>query len=143
MAILRNVGCFLRLKKLIVDVYCLHFHPQLQNSELGGRQGSNACTIISVKFGTYYFSYKLDVSLLWNELPQLWTGALISAVCDGNAMYMMTSFNSDTAVFLDVEDIAKSAGIECQVQSCDHIFGFRSFRHDNVLQQKKCIRPRN
>jgi len=55
-------------------------------SELGGRQGGNACTIISVKFGTYYFNYKLDASLLWNELPQSWTGALINAVCDGNAI---------------------------------------------------------
>ena len=63
------------------------FPPSIAKSELGGRQGSNACTIILVKFGTYYFNYKLDVSLLWNELPQLWTGALM---CDGNAIYMMT-----------------------------------------------------
>ena len=47
--------------------------------------------IISVKFGTYYFNYKLDVSLLWNVLPQSWTGALINAVCDGNDIHMMTS----------------------------------------------------
>ena len=33
---------------------------------------------------------------------------------------------SDTAVFLDVEDVAQSAGAECQVQSCDHIFGFNN-----------------
>ena len=82
---------FSQAKKVNSGCILFAFPPSIAKSELGGRQGSNACTIISVKFGTYYFNYKLDVSLLWNELPQLWTGALINAVCDGNAIYMMTS----------------------------------------------------
>jgi len=83
---------FSQAKKVNSGCILFAFPPSIAKSELGGRQGSNACTIISVKFGTYYnFNCKLDVSLLWNELPQLWTGALINAVCDGNAIYMMTS----------------------------------------------------
>ena len=82
---------FSQAKKVNSGCILFAFPPSIAKSELGGRQGSNACTIISVKFGTYYFNYKLDVSLLWNEFSQLWTGALISAVCDGNAIYMMTS----------------------------------------------------
>ena len=45
-------------------------------------------------------------------------------MCDGNAIY--DELYSDTAVFLDVEHIAQSAGAECQVLSCDHIFGFNN-----------------
>ena len=82
---------FSQAKKVNSGCILFAFPPSIAKSQLGGRQGSNACIIISVKFGTYYFNYKLDVSLLWNELPQLWTGALINAVCDGNAIYMMTS----------------------------------------------------
>ena len=45
-------------------------------------------------------------------------------MCDGSAIY--DDLFSDTAVFLDVEDVAQAAGAECKVQSCDHIFGFNN-----------------
>jgi len=111
-------------KRLSRSMLLFAFPTMISQSELAGRQGSNACTIIAVKFGTYCYNHKLDLSLLWNELPQSWTGILINAICDGNALY--DDLYSNTAVFLDVEDVAQSAGSECQVQSCDQIFGFNN-----------------
>lgn len=31
--------------------------------------------------------HKLDVSLLWTQLPQLWTFLFVNAICDGNDLY--------------------------------------------------------
>ena len=77
---LANCWLFSQAKKVNSGCILFAFPPSIAKSELGGRQGSNACTIISVKFGTCYFNYKLDESLSWNELPQLWTGAFTNAV---------------------------------------------------------------
>ena len=67
---------------------CQFIYPTtLAQSMMGGQQGSNAYTIIAVRFGAYCVQYNLDVSLLWKQLPQFWTSSFISAMCDGNAMY--------------------------------------------------------
>lgn len=98
------------------------FPTTIAQSTIGGRQGSNACTIIAVRFGAYCVQYNLDVSLLWKQLPQLWASSFISAICDGNDMY--DEVYSDTAVYLDVEDVVQSVGTECNVESVSAIFGF-------------------
>ena len=59
-----------------------------------------------MEFGIYCFKEKLDISLLWEQLNQIWTHSFINAICEGNALY-------DTAVFLDVEDVVNDAGTEC------------------------------
>ena len=100
------------------------YPPSIAQSVIGDRQGSNACTIIAIKFGSYTFNQKLDISLLWNELPQIWVASLINSICDGNDIY--DALYGDTAVFLDVEDVVESAGTECQVQSANQIFGFNN-----------------
>ena len=43
------------------------FPPHVAQSSMGGRQGSNVCTIIAVKFGSYCMQHKLDISLLWTQ----------------------------------------------------------------------------
>ena len=98
------------------------FPTTIAQSTIGGRQGSNACTIIAVIFGAYCVKYNLDVSLLWKQLPQLWASSFISAICDGNDMY--DEVYGDTAVYLDVEDVVQSVGTECNVQSISAVFGF-------------------
>lgn len=98
------------------------FPTIIAQSTIGGRQGSNACTIIAVRFGGYCVQYKLDVSLLWEQLPQLWASSFINAICDGNDMY--DELYGDTAVYLDVEDVVQSVGTECNIESVSAIFGF-------------------
>lgn len=64
--------------------------------------------------------YKLDVSLLWTQLPQSWT-LFVNAICDGN---MYDELYGDTAVYLDVEDVAQSLGTDCNIQSISATAGF-------------------
>ena len=66
--------------------------------------------------------YKLDVSLLWTQLPQSWTSLFVNAICDGNDMY--DELYGDTAVYLDVEDVAQSLGTDCNIQSISATAGF-------------------
>ena len=104
---------------------CQFIFPQhIAQSSIGGREGSNACTIISVKFGDYCMQHKLDVSLLWTELPQLWTSFFVNAICDGNDLY--DEVYGDTAVYLDVEDVVQSVGTDCNVQFISASFGFHN-----------------
>ena len=81
-----------------------------------GRQGSNACTIIAVKFGSYCMQHKLGISLLWTQLPNLWCSLFVNDMYD--------ELFGDTAVYLDVKDVVQSVGAECNVQSLSSVFGF-------------------
>lgn len=59
---------------------CIYsFQVSVAQSSLG--QGSNACTIIAVKFGDYCNQKKLDESLLWNQLPNVWVDSFVNAIC--------------------------------------------------------------
>ena len=60
--------------------------------------------------------------MLWTQLPQIWTALFVNAICDGNELY--DDLFGDTAVYLDVEDVAQSLGTDCNVQSISTIFGF-------------------
>ena len=114
--------CQLKTRFVLSALNCLVLCANLSaQSTMGGRQRSNACTIIAVRFGAYCVQNNLDVSLLWKQLPQLWASSFISAICDGNAMY--DEVYSDTAVYLDV-DVVQSVDTECNVQSVSAIFGF-------------------
>jgi len=100
----------------------IYFSSCIAQSSIGGRQGSNACTIIAVTFGNYCMQYKLDVSLLWTQLPQSWTSLFVKAICDTNDMY--DELYGDTAIYLDVEDVAQSLGTDCNIQSISATAGF-------------------
>ena len=51
-------------KKVNRSMLLFAFPHLIAQSELGGDQGSDACTIISVKFGTYCYNHKLVVSFM-------------------------------------------------------------------------------
>ena len=98
------------------------FPLEISQSTIGGRQGSNACTLIAIQFGAYCFKEQLDISLLWEQLPQIWTNSFINAICEGNALY--DELYGDTAVYLDVEDVVNAAGDECYIESISPLYGF-------------------
>lgn len=104
------------------DVCKFIFTLYIAQSSIGGRQGSNACTIIAVTFCNYCMQYKLDVSLLWTQLPQSWTSLFLNAICDSNDMN--DELYGDTAVYLDVEDVVQSLGTDCNIQSISATAGF-------------------
>ena len=53
------------------------FLANIAQSRVGDRQGSNACTIIAVRFGDYCKQQNLDISLLWNQLPNVWVDSFV------------------------------------------------------------------
>ena len=61
-----------------------------------------------MQFGTYCFQHKVEISLLWNQLPSIWVNSMVNAICDGNEVY--DELYCDTAVLLDVEDVANAVG---------------------------------
>ena len=74
-----NVNGSLEVNTNIIAVKCnllsptlvkLVFPVEISQSTIGGRQGSNACTVIAVVFGAICVQQSLDVSLLWQQLPQ-------------------------------------------------------------------------
>ena len=97
------------------------FPSNVSQSTVGDRVGSNACTLIAVKCGAYCFQNKLDLLLLWNQLPNVWLNSFVNAICDGNEVY--DELYGDTAVYLDV-DVVNAVGDLFSVESADQLFGF-------------------
>ena len=78
--------------------HCVFIFPEnISQSTFGDRLGSNACTLIAVKFGAYCFQNKLKISLLWDQLPNVWLDSFLNAICDGNEVY--DELYSDTKHF--------------------------------------------
>ena len=98
------------------------FPVEISQSTIGGREGSNACTIIAVVFGSYCSSHRLDLSPLWQQLPQVWSNAFVNAICEDNRIY--DDLYSDTAVCLEVENVVNTAGNECRVNATGQVFYF-------------------
>ena len=111
-------------QKLSSSLCIFSFPGNIAQSTVGDRQGSNACTIIAVKFGNYCNQQKLDVSLLWNQLPNVWVDSFVNAICDGNSLY--DELYGDPAVYLDVEDVVNEVGQDFHVQSANQLIGFTS-----------------
>ena len=111
-------------QKLSNSLSIFSFPANVAQSTVGDRQGSNACTIIAVRFGDYCKEQNLDISLLWSQLPNVWVDSFVNAICDGNALY--DELYGDTAVYLDVDDVVNDLGQECHVQSANQMVGFTS-----------------
>ena len=98
------------------------FPTSISQSTIADRFGSNACTLIAVKFGAYCFQNKLDLSLIWSQLPDVWFNSFVNAISDGNEVY--DELYSNTAVYLDVEDVVNAVGDLFNVESADRMFAF-------------------
>ena len=69
--------------------HCVFIFPaNISQSTVGDRSGSHTCTLIAVKFGAYCFQNNLDISLLWDQLPNAWVDSFINAICDGMKFMM-------------------------------------------------------
>ena len=75
-----------------------------------------------MKFGAYCFQQKLDISLLWDELPNAWVDSFTNSICDGNEVY--DELYCDAAVYLDVEDVVDAVGDIFGIESADQLIGF-------------------
>ncbi|XP_068747328.1 uncharacterized protein [Montipora capricornis] len=99
--------------------FCLS--ANLSQSSIGGRQGSNACTIIASLVG-YHF-VKLDLpELTLSTLPSQWFDVLVDSMLAGNALHDLL-FDRE-ARNLDIEDAVESCGNDLHIASYDQPIGF-------------------
>ena len=55
------------------------------------------------RFGDYCKQQNLDISLLWNQLPNVCLDSFVNEICEGNALYEESYV--DTAVYLHVQGV--------------------------------------
>lgn len=122
----------LSIKVLKQNSVCFFQFPEnVSQSTIGDRQGSNACTIVALKFGAYYIGNNLDISLHWNQLPRVWEDCFVNSVCEGNYLYDQAF--SDSSVMLDVDNVISLLGRECSLQFADQPFYFTDANYYNDL----------
>lgn len=75
---------------------------ELCQSEFGGRDGSNACTLICIFLGLLFKKQKFSSLLSSTSLPPQWKTSIANAVLDGNTLH--DSAFKGQPINLDVED---------------------------------------
>ena len=93
----------------------------LSQSTVGGRQGSNACTLIASLLGFQFVKHGLP-ELTASTLPSQWFEVLVRAMFEGNALHDML-FDGE-ARNLDIEDAVESCGNDLHISSYDQAIGF-------------------
>ena len=99
--------------------FCLS--ANLSQSSIGGRQGSNACTIIASLVGYHFVKFDLP-ELTLSTLPSQWFDVLVDSMLAGNALHDLL-FDGE-ARNLDIEDAVESCGNDLHIASYDQPIGF-------------------
>lgn len=92
------------------------FPGSISQSSLGGRQGSNACTLIATLVGNTFVKQNLPMIDTY-FLPQVWIDAVTNCIQDGNTLYDLMF--EGQAVVLDVQDAFECFADELQLSSFD------------------------
>ena len=92
------------------------FPFNISQSSLGGRNGSNACTLIAI-FVSNYFLRNILPNFSSIVLPVEWSSAVVNCINDGNTLY--DAVFEGQAVYLDVEDAFQNFSDELQLRSYD------------------------
>lgn len=92
------------------------FPGSISQSPLGGKLGSNACTLIATFIGNTFVKQDLPM-IHTNSLPLVWSTAIVNCIVDGNTLYDMIF--EGQAVFLDVEDAFDCFAEDLQLRSYD------------------------
>lgn len=93
------------------------FPPNISQSTLCGRIGSNACTVIAVLSGFHFIKNKFHVDAAGNLLCEKWCSSLIDAIIEGNRVHDFVY--AGAPINLDVEDVADTFGADIHVQAVD------------------------
>lgn len=113
--------------RLIYDPFGLNemkqfcFSSNLSQSSIGGRQGSNACTIIASLVGYQFVKLRLP-ELTLSTLPSQWFDVVVDSMLEGNALHDLL-FDGE-ARNLDIEDAVESCGNDLHISSYDQSIGF-------------------
>ena len=102
-----------------IKQFCLS--ANLSQSTIGGRQGSNACTIIVSLVGYHFVKLGLP-ELSLSTLPSQWFDVLVDSMLAGNALHDVL-FDGE-ARNLDIEGAVESCGNDLHIASYDQPIGF-------------------
>ena len=91
------------------------FPSDLAQSSIGGRQGSNACALISVSISYSFMKNDLGDLYASHALPEQWFVCLTDGMAEGNSIHNFVF--SGTAVDLDIEDISNTLGQDMYIES--------------------------
>ena len=113
--------------RLIYDPFGLNemkqfcFSANLSQSTIGGRLGSNACTIIASLVGYQFVKLVLPEPTL-SILPSQWFEVIVGSMVEGNALHDLL-FDGE-ARNLDIEDAVESCGNDLHIAHYDQPIGF-------------------
>ncbi|XP_068716510.1 uncharacterized protein [Montipora foliosa] len=93
----------------------------LSQSTIGGRRGSNACTLVASLLGFQFVKHGLP-ELTASTLPSQWFEVLVWAMFEGNALHDLL-FDGE-ARNLDIEDAVESCGDDLHISSYEQAIGF-------------------
>jgi len=94
------------------------FSGNLSQSSIGGRQGSNACTIIASLVGYYFIKLGLP-ELSSSILPSQWFDAIVNSMVEGNTLHDIL-FDGE-ARNLDIEDAVESCGNDLHISDYEQL----------------------
>lgn len=97
------------------------FSANLSQSTIGGRQGSNACTIIASLVGYQFVKLALP-ELTSSTLPSQWFEVIVDSMLEGNALHDLL-FDGE-ARNLDIEDAVECCGNGLHISHYDQPIGF-------------------
>ena len=94
--------------------------PQISQGHLGGRDGSNSCTLIAIILGRMFCLSESELAIAnqnSNTLKNSWVHALANAIVDGNTVYDKNILNQQIspACYLDVEKACTLARKEFKI----------------------------
>ena len=90
---------------------------ELCQSELGGRDGSNACTLICIFLGLQFKKQDSPSPRYSTSLPPQWKTAIANAIVDGNTLH--DCIFEGQAINLDVEDAFETFEKELELAAYD------------------------
>jgi hypothetical protein len=93
------------------------FPPNISQSTLGGRDGSNACTVIAMLSGRHFVYHKLSNSFPSQQLGHQWCSNVVESIVEGNRIHDFVY--AGAPVDIDVEDAAQIFGSDIGLQAFD------------------------
>ena len=99
------------------SVFFYHFPREICQSYYGGRNGSNACTMIAVLIAKAFCCGNLDLPET-DLLDESWINLYSSCIAEGNRLYdMVINLKKQGAIYLSVEDVVEEFGDMLQIKS--------------------------
>lgn len=113
--------------RLVCDPFGLNekkqfcFSANLSQPTIGGRLGSNACTIIASLVGYQFVKLALPEPTL-SILPSRWFEVIVDSMVEGNALHDLLFDGEDRD--LDIEDAVEICGNDLHISRYDQPIGF-------------------